>query len=113
MNIPREFKEHKAELILNNELFLILDWRNLKNSEYAIRYILDKTWGTLIIEGDLGHAIARWWNKIEPEEIINIIKNDESYFKSKFQCSSDFSGPRINLWIKGFELAYKNAIKAA
>lgn len=83
-----EFKDHKATIILDNKEFLVLDWRNVNGSStYFVRYIVDKLRGALIIQGDIGSAIATWHNQLEPIDLAGYVKN-YSYFLSKFNCSS-------------------------
>jgi len=83
------FKDHKATKVLDQEDFLILDWRKENgSSEYFVRYIVDIKRGSLIIQGDLGDCIATWYNSVTPEDMCRYI-NDAGYFMSKFRCSSD------------------------
>lgn len=83
------FKDHKATVFLENEDFLILDWRNKDgNGDYSVRYIVDCQKGNLLISGDLGYCIASWFNKVSPDNIARYV-NDIQYFMGKFQCSSD------------------------
>lgn len=85
----KRFKDHKATVALENEDFLILDWRDKNGSgEYAVRYIVDCQKGNLIVSGDLGDCIANWFNNVTPDKLACYV-NDISYFMGKFQCSSD------------------------
>lgn len=83
------FKDHKATKVLDQEDFLILDWRKENGSSaYFVRYIVDIKRGSLIIQGDLGDCIATWYNRVAPEDMRYYI-NDVGYFISKFQCTTD------------------------
>lgn len=85
----KRFKDHKATVLLENEDFLILDWRNKDGSgEYSVRYIVDCQKGNLLISGDLGDCIASWFNKVTPDDMARYV-NDIQYFMGKFQCSSN------------------------
>ena len=85
----KRFKDHKATVVLENENFLILDWRDKSGSgEYAVRYIVDCQEGNLIVSGDLGDCIASWFNNVTPDKLARYV-NDISYFMGKLQCSSD------------------------
>lgn len=85
----KRFKDHKATVLLENEDFLILDWRNKDGSgEYSVRYIVDCQKGNLLISGDLGDCIASWFNKVTSDDMVRYV-NDIQYFMGKFQCSSD------------------------
>lgn len=84
----KNFKDHKAEVALENEDFLILDWKDRNGSkDYAVRYIVDCQNGILIISGDLGNCIASWYNPVTPDALAHYV-NNISYFIEKFQCSS-------------------------
>lgn len=55
----RIFKGFQATKIVDDEKFLIIDWKNKDGSgEYAIRYSLDMEKGNFIITGDVGYCIA-------------------------------------------------------
>lgn len=83
------FKNHQATVILQNEQFFIVDWRNKNGSgEYAVRYILDVEKGNFVVTGDLGDSIASWFNKVTPDK-LKIYIRDIGYYMSKFQCTSD------------------------
>lgn len=82
-------REHKATVVFQNEDFLVLDWRKASGgSDYFVRYIVDINLGSLIIQGDLGHAIACWFNKVTPKQMYSYIR-DEEYFAGKLRCTSD------------------------
>lgn len=88
--IEVDFKDHVAKIIENNSNVLILDWKNANGSStYYIRYILDKQTGTLIIQGDLGYAIASWHSHKEVYEVLQLMKISVAYFVEKLQCSTD------------------------
>ena len=82
------FKDFKATVILDNDDFLIMDWKKDGDGILATRYILDKEKGDLIINGDAGNAIAGWYNEVTPEKINSFVK-DVGYFTSKIRCSTD------------------------
>lgn len=84
------FSTHKATLVQNTDRYLIIDWRREDgSSNYYVNYIVDKQRGSFIVSGDLGDSIATWYNKINPSDIKNWIKNDIGYYVSKMQCTSD------------------------
>lgn len=83
------FENHVAKIVVNNRSVLVLDWRDKNgSSEYYIRYIVDKEIGSLIIQGDLGFAVACWYNKLDPRSLAGYVKNI-GYFTEKLQCSTD------------------------
>lgn len=83
------FKNHQATVILRNEQFFIVDWKNKNGSgEYAVRYILDIQKGNFVVTGDLGDSVASWFNTVTPDN-LKIYIRDIGYYMSKFQCSSD------------------------
>lgn len=82
-------QEFEATLILEDDNFFIMDWRDKNGSgNLATRYIVDKKKGDLIIKGDAGDCIACWFNEVTPEKLAVYI-NSTSYFIEKFQCSSN------------------------
>lgn len=84
------FATHKAKLVQNTDRFLIIDWRRADgSSNYYVNYILDKERGNLIVSGDLGDSIATWFNKLDPSNLKQWIKNDIEYYISKMQCTSN------------------------
>lgn len=84
------FKNHVAKIVLDTPEITILDWRNKNGSgEYFIRYILDKSRSTLIIQGDCGYGMFCWYNDQNSIEDIAGYSKDEGYFMSKMLCSSD------------------------
>ena len=89
LRAKESFKNHQATVILQNEQFFIVDWRN-KNGfgEYAVRYILDIKKGNFIVTGDLGDSVASWYNTVTPDKLKIYVK-DIGYYMSKFQCTSD------------------------
>lgn len=88
------FKDHKATVVLEDDNFLIVDWRNKNGSgNYAVRYILDIQKGNFIVTGDLGDSIACWYNKVTPENLKSYIK-DIGYYLGKMHhgaTSDDYS----------------------
>lgn len=87
--IEVDFKDHVAKVIENNANVFIVDWKNANGSStYYIRYILDKPTGTLVIQGDLGYAIASWNFYKEVYEVVQHM-NIAEYFVEKLQCSTD------------------------
>ena len=84
------FATHKATLVQNTDLYLIIDWRRADGSEeYYVNYILDKDRGSLIVSGDLGSSIATWHYAVDPEQLKCWIKNDIGYYISKMQCTTN------------------------
>ena len=85
----KNFKNHVATVLLENEDFFILNWQDKKGSnEYQIRYVLDKKEGTLYLSGDLGSCVACWYNRVIPENLAGFM-NNIGYFLEKCECSSD------------------------
>lgn len=85
----RTFGNFTAMPLVINQDFFIVDWRNKNGSgEYAVRYILDIQRGELVITGDIGYAIASWYNPVSPRNMCQYV-NDIGYFISKLRCSSD------------------------
>lgn len=83
------FKDFNATVVLRNDQFFIVDWRNKNGSgDYAIRYLLDIEKGNFIVTGDLGDSVACWFNRVTPEKLRSYI-NDIGYYMSKFQTTSD------------------------
>ena len=82
------FQNHKATLLTDSPDLFSISWKNPESRNYYIKYILDKTMGTLIIQGDCGYAVATWQSPKKPQAISNLI-NDIPYFASKLKCSTD------------------------
>ena len=83
------FENHVAKIVLHKPDILILDWRDKNGSrEYYVRYILDKSMGSLIIQGDLGTAVASWYNRVETSDMVRYVQNIP-YFIEKLVCSTD------------------------
>ena len=55
---------------------------------YYIRYIIDKTLGSLIIQGDVGFATACWYGKSNLCNFYSYV-SDINYFASKLVCYTD------------------------
>ena len=85
----RIFENHKATLLINNDRYCIIDWRNENGTVvHYINYVLDKQRGVFMISGDMGECIAHWGNKLSVHNLCKYIYNDVGYFISKFCCSS-------------------------
>ena len=85
----RCFAGHKASAVLQTDDFLVIDWRSADgSSEYYVRYIVDVQRGSLIIQGDLGQAIACWYNKVVPGQMYGYV-DDAGYFAGKIRCATD------------------------
>lgn len=85
----KEFNNHKATVVLDNDMFLIMDWRNVNGSGiYFVRYILDKHCGVLFIRGDIGSAVFTWNNQLDAKDLACYVK-DYQYFFSKLTCSTN------------------------
>ena len=83
------FRNHEATIVLQNDDFFVVDWKNRNGSgEYAVRYLLDIKKGNFVVSGDLGDSVASWYNKVIPEKLKSFV-NDISYYIGKFQCTSD------------------------
>lgn len=83
-----KFQSHKAHLLMSNDRFTAIDWRQPGSSNYFVSYIVDRKLGTLIIHGDLGDCIAAWNHAVTVADMKDYV-NDVPYFMKKFQCSSD------------------------
>ncbi|WP_418576668.1 hypothetical protein [Phascolarctobacterium succinatutens] len=60
--LAESFKNHKAKIVHDDDKMFVMEWRNKNGiSSYAVKYIVDKVYGTLFVEGDLGFAIACWY----------------------------------------------------
>lgn len=82
-------QEFEPRLILEDENFFIMDWRDKHGSgNLATRYIVDKKKGDLIIKGDAGDCIASWYNEVTPEDLVHYINSTE-YFIGKMQCTTN------------------------
>ena len=82
-------KEFEPTLILENEDFFIMDWRDKHGSgNLATRYIVDKKKGDLIIKGDAGGCIASWYNEVTVENLVRYV-NSVWYFIGKMNCSTN------------------------
>lgn len=83
------FANHEATLVQSDKNFFIVDWRNKNGScDYYVRFMLDIKLGTLIIQGDLGDCIARWYNNVTPKQLYSYVNTPE-YFIGKFRVTSD------------------------
>lgn len=83
------FENHVAKVVCDTKDVYILDWRDKSGtSEYYVRYIVDKAIGSLIIQGDLGTAVACWYSDVTPKSLVGYVSN-VSYFASKLLCSTD------------------------
>lgn len=82
-------QEFEPKLILEDDNFFIMDWRDKHGSgNLATRYIVDKKKGDLIIKGDAGDCIASWYNEVTPEDLVHYIDSTD-YFIGKMQCSTN------------------------
>ena len=69
-------QEFEPKLILEDDNFFIMDWRDKHGSgNLATRYIVDKKKGDLIIKGDAGDCIASWYNEVTPEKLVSYINS--------------------------------------
>lgn len=83
------FKNFAATVILRNDQFFIVDWRDKSGSgNYAVRYLLDIEKGNFIVTGDVGDSVASWFNRVTPDKLKAYI-NDVGYYMEKFQTTSD------------------------
>lgn len=88
-DMRKYFKDHKAELVVDNDRLCMIDFRNKNgSSNYYVNFIIDKKNGTFIINGDLGNSVAEWYNEVTPEKIRQYI-SDEWYYIQKIQCATD------------------------
>lgn len=76
----------KAREIVNNDDFLIFDWRGADSGNLSSRYIIDKKKGTFIVTGDADDCIASWYHNVSPEDIFGYV-HDVNYFIEKLQVS--------------------------
>lgn len=90
MRTPEQiFENHIAKVILENEDYFILDWRNENGSyDFCVTYILDRKNGIFHITGDLGACIANTKRNIRPEQVLESMKYLDAFVKS-FDCSTD------------------------
>ena len=83
------FENHVATVVCDTKDVYILDWRDKSGTnEYYVRYIVDKKMGSLIIQGDLGTAVACWYGEVTPKNLVGYVSN-VPYFASKLLCSTD------------------------
>ena len=86
----KEFENHKAAIVINDDRHLSIDWKDKNGSGlYFINFLIDKKTGTFIVSGDVGYSVACWGNEIDPANLKNIIKSDIDYYASKIKCASD------------------------
>jgi len=78
------FKNHKAEINYLDEMCL-LTWGEPGTINYKIWYILQEQHGTLLVYGDLGEAIYRWYGKLDFKAIAGF---NLGYFHGK-TCASE------------------------
>lgn len=84
--IDSTFANHEANVLLDDENFFIVDWRN-KNEPYvyAIRYVLDKKEGVFTAYGHscvaLDTSVAYWDGSIKPDEIAVYISDIARYIR--------------------------------
>ena len=125
--LAESFKTHKAKIVHDDDKMLVMEWRNKNGSSaYAVKYIVDKVYGTLFVEGDLGFAVACWYSHVTTEDILNYTNPKHiDYFVGKLKCSTDkytrdvlnslfvadgrVVDDRVYLWAIGFEMAYTDA----
>lgn len=87
--MDKNFENHIATVLLENENFFALNWQDKEGSNYyRICYFLDKKEGTLYIGGDVGSCVARWCRYETPEKISRYMQN-VGYFLEKCECSTD------------------------
>ncbi len=88
-DMRKYFKDHKAEIAVDNHRICVIDFRNRNgSSNYYVNFIIDKERGAFIVSGDLGDSIALWYNEITPEKIRQYI-SDEWYYIEKIQCATN------------------------
>lgn len=78
------FKNHEAKIDSIGEISL-LTWGKPDTICYKIWYVLHEKHGTLMVYGDLGEAIYRWYGRLS---FHGIARFDLSYFHSK-TCASE------------------------
>lgn len=87
--LKKNFKDHKATIIINNEDVFIMEWRNKNgSSNYYIKYVLDKKLGVFMVYGDLGESIAYWYSPLEVTDITSYMY-DIWYYKGKIKTGDD------------------------
>ncbi len=85
----KQFKDHEATVVLRDENFFVLDWRNRNGEDYYfVRYLLDIKQGCLTVSGDVGYCVACWFNEVTPENLAHLIK-DVGYFTEKLACATN------------------------
>lgn len=82
------FENFQAKIKAQNDELFALEWRNKNGSgQYMINYVLDKNTGTFYISGDLGQAVACWYNGLTPRGMVRLM-NDPHYFIGKMNTSN-------------------------
>lgn len=89
--LKKNFKDHKATIIINNEDVFIMEWRNKNgSSNYYIKYVLDKKLGVFMVYGDLGESIAYWYSPLEVTDITSYMY-DIWYYKGKIKTGDVYT----------------------
>lgn len=87
--MTEQFKTHKANLVLHNDNFYVIDFRREDGRrEYFVRFIIDTDISSVHIEGDLGYSISIWGNSNSLKNVSDMMLN-VPYWMEKFACSSD------------------------
>ena len=88
-HMKSHFKDHKAEIAVDNDRICVIDFRNKNGSgEYYVNFIIDKQRGMFVVSGDLGESVAMWYNHLYPADVKRYIY-DVDYYIKKIQCSTD------------------------
>ena len=102
-------EDFSATEVLNDEKFLIIDWRGKNTERFSSRFIVDKRKGNLIITGIDGDCIASWHRTITPETLENVL-NDILQFVKKIRTSSKIYTFDITAAEEDFRKAIKENI---
>ena len=85
-----KFKDHKATLLVDTDRHAAIDFRNENGSScYYVNFLIDKLNGMLVISGDLGTCVAKWFNTMSLNTMKSLVSESPGYFAGKFQCASD------------------------
>lgn len=85
--VIKQQEKFEADVVLSTKDFLIFTWSDPSTGNLSTKYYLDKIRGTLIISGDSGDCIAKWYSRASAKDIYSYL-NDEWYFIEKIKCSS-------------------------
>lgn len=82
------WKDHVATYVKHSDSLETLQWKNPESSHFAIWYV--RQHGALMVWGDLGAAVYRWYPDVNMRSIAN---TNLDYFVSKCEASEDGRKP--------------------